>query len=392
MSAAGNAFGQPSLHSIQDFRPHISPVAASPHAPAPLGVNQLAVASLPPFMAPPGALGIASLRGDKEVDALEKAKSDAQAKATLEKLEEGEENEDGDFLTDRRLEGFANETGTAVRFIFGQSPLGRLVSSIVFFGSWLITGRYVAQHAIFKADKEYREVFKATQNDKTAKAHAEKANLATLTYQSLASLFGPIMLIDTTHKVVEGVASQLHAAKNFAGKSEQQVTEVLRGIGANTFDTVDSALPDLAKSAKALAHDLHSGGVGKTLQLIGKETAHTVSGPIRFLGNLLGAQSKHSARDTLFHAGEKLLEHEGAGKGILKFMASKPGKVAFMKAGAGFGAIAAWCMFVDPIVEALRENVINPTYNRWTNQALAAEGDPIYQPTEKVNATELATA
>jgi hypothetical protein len=309
-----------------------------------------------------------------------------------------------------RLLGFFNETGASTNELSGKAGWGSQIGSAFYQFTWAVTIAYVAAHAASRSVDTYKDALATTQDDTTAKLHGVKEGLVTTGYQSVASLFGPIVLIGLAQTVAEKAYEKGFGKRRLTDEamSVDKLKQVMLNIGREHFvenaDKLSTEVLDtkLTEAATELLDHAQKGGVRKNPVLA---TAWEMPGRLLKaldnnlpFGNLFRTAEQRTLNNSLrskdaalMSVASHILHKESHFKtdtllqkvtAPLKFIGDRtPGfQLAAWKAVAGFAAIWAFIRFLDPVVEAFKAKVLEPSATNITNWHLAKNGHATYQP------------
>lgn len=301
--------------------------------------------------------------------------------------------------------GFLNELGTATQYLLGPSLAGSFLSGGWLALTWAGTIAYVAMHAlnrgITQATTLQQEILaKAPPTEqakwqKTAHAHGVKEGMVTLGYQSIASLFGPIYLIELFQHGMANAFEKaygqqwVHQQKSQLGpqKAAQFISNALQhrfGYDTNEAQQLANKLLPLARPKPSnlgeFAKTMASGGLESM-----KKPLDFLLEPFQAFGRTLQSFAKAPQIPThtsalLKELGNDVITHQAKGLSLLEHFGSPSFKLALLKVAAAGAAVGLWCVAIDPLVEKFKEEVLVPLADLWTNQYLQKQGLPTYTP------------
>ena len=271
-----------------------------------------------------------------------------------------------------RLGGFLNELEAATSHLL---PAGNPLLLPWKMLTWGLTWMYAFANATSRGMDTYRDAKLQTKDETTAEIHGLKEGLVTAVYQLAASVYGPVALaIHPAQHAVKNLFSMSHG-KHLLSKTENHahLTELVqKNLGA--FKSFDKDLTEHTAEAfiKKLNADLKTPASNFIQEAI--PAAQRQWG--RFVGK--------AADQTTAHAIEKL------GQLHLKSIPAKAfthNGAALLKLGAiqtlvGFGAVAAWLMTADKVLDKVRENFLLPFSDHVVNHYLHKNGHVAFWPEE----------
>lgn len=289
-----------------------------------------------------------------------------------------------------RLGGFFNETGATLKEMAGKFGVGPALSSAFNFATWVVTFGYVAGHTGSTVMDAHNDALAQTQDKTTARAAGISQGLQTFAFQSMASLWGPILFIGGAQGLVEN-AFHASRAKNalLEGKSLQDVTKIVAN-DPKAFNTTKDGIQDVANALmKAKPTEktnwlfqLGDAVKAKTPFLFGEHKA--MNKRLIALGaEVVEEVSRHKvnySEESLGLVRNTLRAFNGPVKNALRL--TPDFQLASWKAVAGFTMIAACIKFFDPVCEAAKEHVFKPVLTNLTNRMLVAHGHAPYTPPE----------
>jgi hypothetical protein len=309
-----------------------------------------------------------------------------------------------------RLLGFFNETGASTNELSGGSGYGKKIGGGFYALTWAVTIAYVFAHASSRAGETSLDAYMKTNDLETAKLHGIKEGLVTGAYQSVASLFGPIVLIGLAQTVAEKAFEKGYGKRHLtdADMSVDKLKQVMLNIGREHFvekpekltaEVLDTKLAEVAtdlldhaqkggvrknpvvatawempgRLLKALDNNLPFGDVFRTTE------QRALNSNLRGKDAALMKIAHHLIKTNSHFETNTLLQKVTA---PLKFIGDRtPGfQLAAWKAVAGFAAIWAFIRFLDPVVEAFKAKMLEPSATHITNWHLAKNGHATYTP------------
>lgn len=272
--------------------------------------------------------------------------------------------------------GFANELGESSKHLLGNNPLGQSLSKFFVRLTWGITSLYAMAHTGYRARKAYHEAEEQTGDKTTARAHSLKEGVVTGLYQLMASVLGPVILIHNAQKWVRNAFNQSRGITVVKGMTEDQLVKNLNELPISKKGTSNSS--EIAKLLKKQASQESSSWIGH-LGSSGRDVFSDMPNKLkRLVGKNTDLNDSKQARKSLAALGSQHINSLAGNTMKSHFKSPAAGRAALMF-GAGMIAILGWCKVFDPVVESIKEHILEPIGNWSTNKYLASKGKPTYK-------------